>query len=262
MVVSPLLVVRPDDAPGLMLVTLNRPEKLNAITPEMHEALQQLCLELQTDAETRVVVLTGAGRAFSAGADTSTAGRSGGGAAAAGRERTLLEERLRSGQGNRTCAALDRLEQVTIAAVNGLAIGGAVAIAACCDLRLAADSAWFSLPEVDRNVAIAWNALPRLMRELGPARTKEFVMTGDRIPSAEMLRWGFVNHVVPDDEIMPRALALARRLLEKPPFILALLKSATSALAQTMVSEQIVHSDRDLLLLARRVRAEGDGSIT
>jgi enoyl-CoA hydratase/carnithine racemase len=251
MAMSTLLVERPADARGLMVVSLNRPEKLNSITPQMHEELQELCSNLQMDTETRVVIFTGAGRAFSAGADTA-------GAAASRPAGNLLEERLRSGQGNRTCAALDRLEQVTIAAVNGLAVGGAVSIAACCDLRLAAESAWFSLPVVDRNVAIAWNALPRLMRELGPARTKEFVMTGDRIPSDEMLRWGFVNRVVPDAELMHGAMALARKLLEKPPLVLALLKSATSALAQTIVSEQVVHSDRDLLLLTRRARGQQD----
>jgi enoyl-CoA hydratase/carnithine racemase len=255
-----LLVTRPDDAPGLMIVTLNRPQKLNAITPEMHEELQQVCRELQTDAEARVVILTGAGRAFSAGADTSNSGIASAEKGTLRPERSLLEERLRSGLGNRTCAALERLEQVTIAAVNGLAIGGAVAMAASCDLRLAAESAWFALPEVDRNVAIAWSALPRLMRELGPARTKEFVMTGDRISSAGMLDWGFVNHVFPDGEVLARATTLARQFLEKPPLVLALLKSATNALAQSMISEQVVHSDRDLLLLTRRVHAQAGGS--
>ena len=81
-------------------------------------------------------------------------------------------------------------------------------------------------------------------------------MTGDRITSEDALRWGFVNHVYPDVELMPAALNLARRLLSKPPMILALLKSATSALAQLMVPEQAAQSDRDLLLLTRRLREE------
>jgi enoyl-CoA hydratase/carnithine racemase len=137
-----LLVERPPDRPGLMIVTLNRPAKLNAITPVMHQELQQVCLDLQTDAETRVVILTGSGRAFSAGADL-YGGRAteanGAPATAAAPAGGVLERRLRAGSGNRTCALLERLEQVTIGAINGLAVGGAVAIAASLDIRLAAE---------------------------------------------------------------------------------------------------------------------------
>ena len=153
-----LLVERPPDLPGLMIVTLNRPAKLNAITPLMHDELQQLCLGLQTDAGTRVVILTGAGRAFSAGADMSGARESstdGAPPPPPAPVRDALEQRLRASTGNRTCALLERLEQVTIGAINGLTVGGAVAMTACLDLRLASASAWFSIPEVDLGIPIA-----------------------------------------------------------------------------------------------------------
>jgi enoyl-CoA hydratase/carnithine racemase len=256
--VETLLVQRDTELHGLVTITLNRPEKLNAISGAMHRDLQQACRELQDDSEARVVILTGAGRAFSAGADL------GGGPREPGRSplparyasTSALEERLQSSVGNRTAAALEGLDQVTIGAVNGLAIGGAVVFVACVDLRLAAQSAWFSIPEVDLDIPLTWNALPRLMRELGPARTKELVMTCDRFSAEDALRWGFLNHVVPDAELLPRARELAAKLLAKDPMSLVLTKSATNALAAAMVPANVTYADREHLMLSRLLSAE------
>jgi len=247
--------------PGLVTITLNRPEKLNAINSAMHHELQQACRELQDDAQARVVIFTGEGRAFSAGADLGPSVRASLASPLSGRYAggTVLEERIRSSIGNRTAAALEGLDQVTIAAANGLAIGGAVVFLACMDIRLAAESAWFSIPEVDLDIPLTWNALPRLMRELGPARTKELVMTCDRFTAADALRWGFLNHVVPDDELLPHARALAAKLLAKDPMSLALTKSATAALAESMVPTHVTYADRDHLMLSRLLASERTG---
>jgi enoyl-CoA hydratase/carnithine racemase len=233
---------RDEARPGLAIITLNRPDKLNAINPQMHEDLQDACRRLQDDPDIRVVIMTGAGRAFSSGAEL--------GSRRGGPPTSDIDRRLRVGYADRTCAALEKLDQVTIGAINGLTIGGGVVFASCLDMRIAAESAWFSIPEVDVELPLTWGALPRLMRELGPARTKELVMTCDRFTSAQALTWGFVNHVVPDAEVMPAALALAEKLLSKEPMSLALTKSATLALQQTMVPEEVTYSDRDLMLLS------------
>jgi enoyl-CoA hydratase/carnithine racemase len=254
-----VLVERPAELPGLVTVILNRPEKLNAISHQMHEELQEACLRLTTDPDARVVILTGAGRAFSAGADLGNRGRAGTDTAtlrALQQARGFTEERVSAAIGSRTAAALEGLAQVTIGAINGLCIGGAVVFASCLDLRLAAESAWFSIPEVDLDIPLTWNALPRLMRELGPARTKELVLSCERFSAEEALRWGFVNHVVPDQELPARARALAAKLLAKDAFAVAATKAATNALAQLMVPGQATYSDPDLLLLASRLRAE------
>ena len=253
-----LLVTRDVELPGLVTITLNRPEKLNAINLTMHREIQQACRELQDDAEARVVILTGAGRAFSAGADLGGSTRSAGKAPLASRYAggSVLEERVRSSAGNRTAAALEGLDQVTIGAANGLTIGGGVVLLACTDIRLAAESAWFSIPEVELEIPLTWNALPRLMRELGPARTKELVMTCDRFSTEEALRWGFLNHVVADAELMPRARALAAKLLARDPMSLALTKSATNALAESMVPTNVTYSDREHLMLTRLLAEE------
>ncbi len=248
-----LLVERDATLPGLTTITLNRPEKLNAINVTMHREMQQACRELQDDHATRVVILTGTGRAFSSGAELASRPD--------GRPLNDVDRRARVGAGNRTCALLEGLDQVTIAAINGLAIGGGVVFASSVDIRLAAESAWFSIPEVDVEMPLTWGALPRLMRELGPARTKELVMTCDRFTSAEALRWGFVNHVYPDDQVLGEARKLAEKLLAKDPLSLAMTKSTTSALARMMVPDGASHAEREQMLLAymmRRQRNAGD----
>ena len=247
-------VERPAERPGLVIVGLNRPEKLNAINNEMHQELQDLCHELSTDGEARVVILTGNVRASSAGADLGGAPNIGEARPAVGArtaESDAAAARIASGMGNRTSSALEGLPQVTIGAFNGLTIGGAVVFAACLDIRIAARSAWFSIPEVELDIPLTWNALPRLMRELGPARTKELVMLCERFSSEDAERWGFVNHVVEDGELMPRALTTADRLLAMDPYSVAATKAATNALAQMMVPQQVTWSDPDMLMIGR-----------
>jgi enoyl-CoA hydratase/carnithine racemase len=248
-----LLVEHDSALPGLATITLNRPEKLNAINVTMHREMQQVCRELQDDHATRVVILTGTGRAFSSGAELTSRPE--------GRPLNDVDRMARVGGGNRTCALLEGLDQVTIAAINGLAIGGGVVFASSVDIRIAAESAWFSIPEVDVEMPLTWGALPRLMRELGPARTKELVMTCDRFTSAQALQWGFVNHVYPDDQVLDEARKLAAKLLSKDPLSLAMTKSTTSALARMMVPDGASHAEREQMLLAymmRRQRNAGD----
>jgi enoyl-CoA hydratase/carnithine racemase len=242
-----LLVERDADLAGLVTITLNRPEKLNAINVTMHDELQQVCRDLQDDIDTRVVIITGTGRAFSSGAElTSTR---------PGQPRSDLDRRYRVSAGDRTCALFEGLDQVTIGAINGLTIGGGVAIASCFDIRLADESAWFSIPEVDVELPLTWGTLPRLMRELGPARTKELVMLCDRFTSAQALQWGFVNHVYPDGQVLSEARKMAARLLAKDPMSVAMTKSATNAMAQLMVPGQAAHADREQMLLAYQLRS-------
>lgn len=245
------MVDRDSELTGLTTITLNRPDKLNAINARMHADIQQVCFELRNDSQTRVVIFSGAGRAFSAGADLN--------------DRTLLgasitdplEMRRLAGTGNLTSAAIEALDQVTIGAVNGLAVGGAVVFLSSMDLRLAAESAWFSIPEIDLNIPLTWNGLPRLMRELGPARTKELVMTGDRFSSGEANQWGFLNQVTSDEALLPTARRLAAKLLAKDATSLALTKSTTRALANMMVPDEPTHSDREYLMLSVLLRQSG-----
>ena len=232
---------------GLLTITLDRPEKLNALDVELHDELQSLLTELETDHAVRVVILTGAGRAFSAGAEL-------------GSRRSTpavndIDRRARAHLGGRTCELIDRLPQVVIGAANGLAVGGGVVLLSCCDLRVAAESAWFSIPEVELDLPLTWQALPRLMREVGPARTKELVMVCERFTSAQALQWGFLNNVVPDDQVIVEARRVAERLLSMDPLSLAMTKSACAALENLMVPKEVTWSDAELMLLSYRQAA-------
>jgi enoyl-CoA hydratase/carnithine racemase len=247
-----LRVERDPELDGLVTITLARPEKLNALDHLLHEQLQAVLVELETDVTARVVVLTGEGRAFSAGAEL--------GSRRPEPPVNDLDRIAIANLGGRTCELIDRLPQVTIASLNGLAVGGGVVLAISCDLRLAAASAWFSIPEVELGLPLTWQALPRLVRELGPARTKELVMACDRFSAADAERWGMVNHVHPDEELASATRALAARLLSMDPLTLSMTKRACDALAAALVPAEVTWSDPELMLLAYRqasLRARG-----
>jgi enoyl-CoA hydratase/carnithine racemase len=239
-----LRVERDVDLEGLVTITLARPEKLNALDVAMHDQLQAALTALETDVKARVVVVTGEGRAFSAGAEL--------GSRRPEPPVNDLDRVAIAHHGGRTCELLDRLPQVVIGAANGLAVGGGVVLLSCCDLRLAAESAWFSIPEVELGMPLTWQALPRLMRELGPARTKELVMTCERFTAEQAERWGFVNHVHPDAELPDATRALASRLLSMDPLSLAMTKQACAALEDALVPKAVSWSDGELMLLAYR----------
>lgn len=241
---SLIRVERDPGLDGLVTVTLNRPEKLNALNIELHEELQDALVALETDVDARVVVLTGEGRAFSAGAQL--------GQQKDEPPRNDIDRLARAHLGGRTCELIDRLPQVVVGVANGLAVGGGVVLLTACDLRLAAQSAWFSIPEVELSLPLTWQALPRLMRELGPARTRELVMVCERFSATDAERWGFVNHVYPDDELPAETTKLVKRLLSMDTLSLSLTKAACKALENNMISKDVSYSDAAIMLLAYR----------
>ncbi|RLC71451.1 MAG: hypothetical protein DRI26_05085, partial [Chloroflexi bacterium] len=179
-----------DKKEGITTVTLNRPAKLNAMSEQMIQELVQLFTELRQDAVTRFVIFTGAGRAFSAGADVATL-------ADLGKDLTLA----RMGQllGHDFMRSLENLEQVTIAAVNGLAMGAGLSLAMACDFRIASETASFGIPEAAVGVFFTWGCTPRLTKLIGPAKAKELIMTADPVDAKEALAIGLVNKVLPAD---------------------------------------------------------------
>ena len=230
----------------LMTVRLNRPQKRNAINRQMHLDLQALCRELAEDFRTRVVILTGEGLAFSSGADTSEWGQPG--------PDSELELRHLAGIGSRTSAALESLDQVTIATVHGFAVGGAVVLALCCDLRVAGQSTWFSIPEVELGIPLSWNALPRLSREVGPSRALELTVTCDRFSAQQAYEYGMLSRVTPDGDEMSVARELAQRVIAMPPLPVALTKATIRAIKRGTEMGDAVYSDPDLLLYTRLVQ--------
>jgi enoyl-CoA hydratase len=215
MALETLLVERERDD-QLVIVTLNRPRQLNAINRTMVRELDELCAGLETDPRARVVVFTGAGgRAFLAGADI-------------GEFVGLTPiEALSFGQRiQRLYSRIEALPQVTIAAVNGFALGGGCELTQCCDLVLAADTARFGQPEVNLAVIPGAGGTQRLARIVGMHRAKELNLLGEMIDAAEAYRIGLANRVVSADRLMDEVRALAERLLGKAPVALRLIKEA------------------------------------
>lgn len=241
---------------GLMTVRFNRPDKRNAINRQMHHDLQDLCHRLRDDMETRVVLFTGEGPGFSAGADTSEWTDPG--------SSNELEVRHMNGIGSRTSSDIEYLSQVTIAAVRGFAVGGGLVFAACCDMRVAGEGTVFSIPEVELGLPLGWNALPRLAREMGHARALELTITCERFDASRAYEYGLVTHLVPDSDVQTKARDLADAVLSKPALPVALTKATMRALKRGSEMGDAAYSDQDMLLYtrlmaqrARRLEKEG-----
>jgi enoyl-CoA hydratase/carnithine racemase len=197
-------------------VWFNRPQILNPINATVMRELLAITAELDQDEDTRVVILTGRGTAFSAGADTKALL----GAMADREARRALSDtaKLRSARtGRRLMDDWERLDQVTIAAINGWAVGGGLSLAMACDFRLMADGARIFIPEVRLGLPYMWGSISRLISLVGMARAKELVMTCDQIGAPEALAMGLVNRVVPGEQLLAAARALADKLLALPP---------------------------------------------
>lgn len=196
-----------ETAERVATVTFNRPERLNAFNRELHEELENVLVDLNGDEEVNAVVLTGAGKAFSAGGDLKAMQASQG---------EPIVRRAPTGRGRRLIMNLLELQQPIIAAVNGDAVGVAATVALFCDVVIASETARIGDPHVRVGLvagdggAIIWPAL------VGAARAKEYLMTGDLLSAKEAERIGLINRVVPPEELMSTAMGLARRLAQGP----------------------------------------------
>ncbi|MGY2085297.1 crotonase/enoyl-CoA hydratase family protein [Blastococcus sp. SYSU DS0539] len=187
------------------VITLNRPEALNAVNAALSTAVGTALETAAADDAVRVVVVTGTGRAFCAGADL----------------KELAAQRSVAAEGHPEWgfAGLVRhwIDKPVIAAVNGFAMGGGTEIALACDLVVAAETAVFGLPEVKRGLLAAAGGVVRLQRQLPLKRALELALTGDPVDAATALEWGLVNRVVAPEEVLDAALALAERIAANAP---------------------------------------------
>lgn len=225
-------------------VTLHRPEKRNALNGAVRRGLAEAVAVLVDDAAVRVVVLDGAGPVFSAGADLGDRESDGRPLAAAPGGWT---QRRRGGdQWSRLLDAWEALPQVTVARVQGAAVGGGCLLAAMCDLRVVADDAFFSIPEVAIGIPLPWGGIPRLIREVGMARAREMVMTGRRIGGAEAAAWGLAHRCVPAAELDAAVEALVAELRAMPAGPLAMTKAAFAAAARVQPEMALAWPDPDV----------------
>ena len=199
---------------GTVVLTMNRPEKLNALNEALVRALHDAIAELDADMSVRVVVLTGAGeKAFVAGADI-----------AAMSEMSTTAAKAFADLGHSVGERLERAHFPVIAAVNGFALGGGCELALACDFVYASEKAKFGQPEVNLGVIPGFGGTQRLTRRVGIGRARELVYTGEIISAAMALQIGLVNAVYPAEELMPKVHETARKIAETGPLAVSAAK--------------------------------------
>jgi enoyl-CoA hydratase/carnithine racemase len=227
-------------------IWLNRPERRNALNARALEEIAAAFTDLQQRFDTPVVILGGRGAAFCAGADRKDPpARVARGSGAGARERRYTAQ-----VGRRALEAIERVEAITIARLHGYAIGGGLALALGCDLRIAAASTVFHIPEVDLGIPLSWGAAPRLAREVGMARAKELILLCDRFDAPTAERYGMLNRVVPDDQLDAAVEAWAQRLAAKPAWALHMTKTQFRAYGRAIVLGDVTEGDGDLIALS------------
>jgi enoyl-CoA hydratase len=228
---------------GVAVVTVNRPDAMNALDVEHAEALSDHLEDLAADPEARVVLLTGAGdKAFVAGADIKYMQSLG-----------VLEARRWGELGQRCANLLETIPKPTIAAINGYALGGGCELALACDIRIASREAKLGQPEVNLGIIPGWGGSQRLPRIVGLGFAKEMVFSGRAVGAQEAHDWGLVNQIYDPAELMPAAMKLAHELAKKSPLALAYAKEATNLY---LTGEASAHMETELRLFAMLFSSE------
>ena len=204
------------------LIRMNRPEALNALNSDTFHELNRLFNELEKDDDIRVVIVTGEGKAFVAGADIVEM-----------RDMDGQESRSFSTLGQHVFRRMETMEKIFIGAINGFALGGGCEFAMACDIRVASEKAKFGQPEVSLGVTPGFAGTQRLPRLVGLAKAKELLLTGDIIGADEALSFGLVNKVVPPEELMNEAKKLAQKILSKGPVSIRMVKACVNRGIQT-----------------------------
>jgi enoyl-CoA hydratase/carnithine racemase len=214
------------------IITLNRPQKLNAVTPEMADAIVAAVKECNDSDTIRCVIVTGAGeKAFCAGSDI--------------RELDTYETPWQFRNRPDYCDAIRRLSKPSIAAVNGYAFGGGLETAMSCDIRVAAENAQFAAPEIKLGWIGGGGMTMYLAHSIGMSNAALMIMTGDPIPADKALAWGLVSDVVPRERLVARARAIADTIAARAPIAAETAKLNLKA-AHSIPAEKAIEYERDL----------------
>jgi enoyl-CoA hydratase len=211
-------------------ITINRPDKRNALNTPTRNGIIAALEKFKADATVRVVIITGSGdKAFIAGADIGEF-----------EGRTPVDQ-FRAMQGLQVYGAVDAFPKPVIAAINGFCLGGGCELAMACDIRVAADSAKLGQPEINLGIIPGGGGTQRLPRLVGTGAALKLLYTGELIPAAEALRIGLVDEVVPAADLLTRVRALAAQIAEKSPVALHLIKEAVRSSQRTTLDEGLKH---------------------
>ncbi len=216
-----------DDADSIRIITISRPQQLNALNRESIGELDEAFNDARAERKVRVVILTGSGqKAFVAGADIKEFANF-----------SVEEGKALSAEGHRKLFDhVEQFEKPVIAAVNGFALGGGLELAMSCHFRIASDNARMGLPEVGLGVIPGYGGTQRLARLVGKGKAMEMILTAGMIKSDEALQWGLVNHVVPQEQLISTCHEIANKIMKNSPNALAAAIRAVNAGYETGVN--------------------------
>lgn len=220
----------------IVCIEFARPEVANALNYEHLNDIETTALALRDDEQTRAVIFTGQGKHFSSGADLTDPGDD--------YQGSLALRRRKSRIGERAIQAILGIDQVTIAAWNGAAMGGGACLATAMDFRIGATNCFMQYPEIDIGVNLMWKSLPLIVDLVGPARAKRLVVGGERITAKTLLDWGVLDELVSPADLHSAALNLAEHYAAKPPVAAQMIKRSINALSAPL-GNAIMHMDTD-----------------
>ena len=227
-----LLIEKRDD--HVAIVTLNRPDQLNALNSALMSEIEYLTEEFQRDTETRVVIFTGAGKHFSVGADLKEQ-----------RAPSNLLEQTRAKQiGPRMIRKIFMMDQITIAAIKGGALGGGACIVSACDFRIGEENCMAGFPESRLGMNLSWVAVPLVVHLIGPTFAKEMIILGKNNDAQTLLKWGFLSEIVLKEKLLERAIEFAKDYVEMPPIPAQMIKKSINHIIGAL-DQAIMHMDAD-----------------
>lgn len=227
---------------AITTLTIDRPERRNAITNEMMEEIERVARSFWQDEQTRAIIIRAEGNDFSVGADLSQPRFQ-------GDPQSMLMRRRGLEQGGLMMRALQEIHQPTICAIKGVSTGGGACVPTACDFRVAAETTRAGYGEVKMGINLMWNAVPVCVNLIGPARAKRMIMSGKLFEAATLLEWGFVDEVVPVDKLDETARAWAEEYAALPPIAVQMIKRSINKYTAAL-DNAIMHMDADQWLLA------------
>lgn len=229
------VILRKENNIGIL--SINRPDELNSLNSAVLNELDMVINQISLDDEIHVLIITGEGRAFVAGADIGEM-----------KNKNPMEAREFAQKGLSVFRKIELMEKPVIAAVNGFALGGGCELSMCCDIRIASDKAKFGQPEVGLGITPGFGGTQRLARLVGLGNAKQLIFTGDIIKADEALRIGLVNNVVLSSELMDTAIKLAEKIASKGQLAIRFAKTAINRGIETDLETGMV-IERELFSL-------------
>lgn len=221
-------MIKVEEFGSVAVVTYNRGEKRNALSLKAMNELIRVADSYQARFDITAIVLAGSPQAFSAGVDLKDPERW------AIDDKSLDERRYVASTGARMCKAWENLPQLTIAAIEGVNVGGGIALTLACDWRVMADNAFLYVPEVQIGIPLVWHTVPRLVNMVGASRAKQIMLLGEKMSSATAKEWGLVDWLVPEGSAVEHAKVLAQKVAQSPSHVVKMSKQSVNAHANAL----------------------------